>query len=282
MATRASKRRAPKAVNTEYQPQKKSIRGKKVVHNEEDNAETPDEVTNNVSSCSSKCVTGFNAVLAALPTSPKAGQKGRNTLGVKRSLNLKRGPTEKCQHNSPQQAEATLSKIRKVIVKGNRDEADLIKQLNGEEEQDFEVSDSDDEVNSEMAARIDGVQETMQGSKDYTALPHEMEQEDVTGDEEEEEETGNDSHIFNHSNMRSIIQETSVFDDPNKDGEVYWAEDRTREPTLCSLWEEEVALYDSSKKGHMTENRNTILKRFSTILNVPGKKLNYYIINKIM
>lgn len=66
-----------------------------------------------------------------------------------------------------------------------------------------------------------------------------------------------------------VQQDTSVFEDPSKTNEQYWEEDPTREAVLCQLWEETECLYDSSKRGHMTEDRAAILKRFSTILQVP-------------
>ena len=114
----------------------------------------------------------------------------------------------------------------------------------------------------------DGSDEDSEVEQD-AQVDHTDEDEDVDRDVQEVLDLTTSS-----SKMRQVIQDTSVFDDPSKSYEDWWLEDTSREVTLCQLWFEERALYDSSLKAHMTEDRTTILKRFSTILQVPGEYKN--------
>ena len=74
-----------------------------------------------------------------------------------------------------------------------------------------------------------------------------------------------------------IEHDPNMFYDPRKSNDDYWDEDPTREPALCELWQETPGLYDKSQRSNMTEDKETILMRFSTILKVP-RELHFNLI----
>ena len=108
----------------------------------------------------------------------------------------------------------------------------------------------------------------MDRKKDYTRVPGQSK------DDAQHSDGGGGNNAIdlsvNTSDLRMIIQDESIYDDPTKKQNDWWLEDPSREPTLITLWEEHRELYDMTYKHLLiSADRPTILKKFATILSVP-------------
>ena len=261
MASKASKRRLEKDENTV--PVVK--RGRRAAKSSPEAEPDTDIVQEPVKKPVGRPKGSKNTPKKDSPSAAPTTRSRRGTLGVNRRAPVNKrdeegdmddSMTAGCSETASQGSVRT--KIRKILEDSKKQEAEIIaKGTDGSE------VDSDDEVDPDGPEKM---QDSMDGKTDYTKYPKGVLLEEVI--EFDEDDLALDL-TTEDSQMRMSIQDVSVFDDPNKTSEEWWTEDPTRETILCDLWRETKYLYDFSYKGHMTEDRTTTLKRFSTILQVP-------------
>ena len=159
----------------------------------------------------------------------------------------------------PPRTSILVEEMRKIRAKCD--------EIQNEKEDEESIVDSTDRF-SEGA--MDLTKNTMDGDDDYLTRQNAS----ASDKSEQEDEDAMDEADMNHSKIRLVEQNTSVFDDPSKSHEDWWIEDPTREPTLCQLWQETRYLYDFTARGHQEEDRAQTLRRFATVLQVPREYIN--------
>ena len=203
----------------------------------------------------------------------------RPTLGVKTALPKARG---RGSRNKPSDGEGENTqhirgKILGIIEKSHQDEALLIEDK-GEASDDGNDSCPEDNLvtgqNGQAPDAVDPNQYNIHIAEDNEEGEAPSEGQEIFDEDDEPDGADGDT-----SKLRMALQDTSTFDDPSKSSDDWWLEDESRERILVDLWREERSLFDVSAKSYKTEDRNTILKRFSTILRVP-REYNFLFISR--
>ena len=220
------------------------------------------------------------------PKSPARGMGKRLGVGRGRAINKKTTIKPNTQTIAEldriiRQSDIDLKRIREEGLKCQPKELD---RMDENLEEGTDQKNDDDSDQSEMHSNVsqtDNKDRTMDDGGDYTATEYDNEEQDDDLEKEEDEddvlplESDDEKDQLNSSALRMVHQNASLFNDPTKSAEEWWTEDRTREGTLCDLWEESKWLYDFRDKGHHREDKDTTLRRFSTILEVPREYIEF-------
>ena len=162
-------------------------------------------------------------------------------------------------YKSPTKAEK-LRELRRQIKLLDQDQEDIARDSDDEPD---EKDDGSQSASNSSQLTMDGDQKDYVKPGADNVVIHDS---DLGEDEDETGET------VDLTKLRMVPQDLEDLNVDGKTPDEFWAEDPTRETTLCTLWADEPSLYNMDHNMYrIPAHKEVIIRKFAYILKVPRK-----------